>query len=81
MGIRNREAYFNVNSDDDGNVHESGVGNPTERGSASFVPRKEVQFYLDMLFVEREIMDLYKKNQYRSFNREWLQLLHGTTTD
>ena len=46
MGIRNREAYFNVNSDDDGNVHD---------------PRKEVQFYLDMLFVEREIMDLYKK--------------------
>ena len=45
MGIRNREAYFNVNSVDDGNE-----------------PRKEVQFYLDMLFVEREIMDLYKKN-------------------
>ena len=66
MGIRNREAYFNANGDDDGNAHD---------------PRKEVQFYLDMLFVEREIMDLYKKKiQYRSFNREWSILLHGTTT-
>ena len=43
MGIRNREAFFNLNTDrDDGN----GIMNGGE-------------LYLGMLFAEREIMDLY----------------------
>ena len=43
MGIRNREAYFNLN---------------TDRGDDDLT--KDGEFYLEMLFVEREIMDLYK---------------------
>lgn len=43
MGIRNREAYFNLNPDRDDGIMKDG------------------EFYLEMLFVEREIMDLYKE--------------------
>lgn len=44
MGIRNREAYFNLNTDrDDDDLMKDG------------------ELYLEMLFVEREIMDLYKE--------------------
>lgn len=44
MGIRNREAYFNLHNDsDDDDLMKDG------------------EFYLEMLFVEREIMDLYKE--------------------
>ena len=43
MGIRNREAYFNLNPDRDDGIMKDGV------------------FYLEMLFVERAIMDLYKE--------------------
>ena len=43
MGIRNREAYFNLNPDRDDGIMKDG------------------ELYLEMLFVEREIMDLYKE--------------------